>query len=99
MVFYEVGTYCETQCGFQAFFRVLDKADAERVLEFCKGLQDQLPSYKDTEEYIDECARIDQEVSASLGKKIYLSMYNNEMYSLEMREVVIDEVPQVFHST
>ena len=96
---YEVGTFEQYEAGFHAFYRTLNKDKALKVLEKAKDCHARLPEYDLQKVALDgfehdtlaEYEKIDSEFQQAIGKKFNISMYQGDLYTIELREVTLDD--------
>lgn len=93
---YEVGTFEKYEQGFHAFYRTLNKEKALKVLEVAKDCHSRLPEYDSDgdanfEAFFAEQEVVDAELHAVTGNYFDISTRSGDLYTIEMREVALDD--------
>lgn len=96
-VVYEVGTFEKYEEGFHAFFRCLSKERALFVLEVAREIKSKVPEYICTQnddefaQTVKLCEQLNKEFFERTGKKFDITMYDGDLYTIEMREEQLDK--------
>ena len=96
-VIYEVGTFEKYEEGFHAFFRCLSKERALLVLDVARDIKSKVPKYIGTQtddefsQIVKLCEQLNTEFFERTGKNFDITMYEGDLYTIEMREVQLDK--------
>jgi hypothetical protein len=96
-IIYEVGTYEKYEEGFHAFFRCLSKERALFVLNIAKEIKSKIPEYTSTQtddefaQTVKLCEQLNKEFFERTGKRFDITMYEGDLYTIEMRAVQLDK--------
>ena len=96
-IIYEIGTYEKYEEGFHAFFRCLSKERALFVLDVAQEIKSKVPRYISTQtdnefaQTVKLCEQLNKEFFEKTGKKFDITMYEGDLYTIEMRAVQLDK--------